>query len=83
MRFGEQYKKGIPIEVVPLAYLPIKMKIEENFGGSVELRMAKVKAVSVLFIDNWLFILEDIAHEEYGFQEYNLTFCILINRVPF
>lgn len=25
---GDQYQKGVPIEVVPMAYVPIKNKIE-------------------------------------------------------
>lgn len=47
----------IPIEVLPLAYVPIKSTIEEHFGGSVELRMAKAKAGPVV-TDNSNFILD-------------------------
>lgn len=54
---GDQYKKGIPIEVVPLAYVPISMKIEEKFGGKVVLRMAKAKAGPCV-TDNGNFILD-------------------------
>ena len=43
---GEQYKKGIPIEVLPIAFQPIKNKIKEILGGEAVLRMAKMKAVS-------------------------------------
>lgn len=28
VKLGDQYLKGIPIEVVPMAYVPIKKKIE-------------------------------------------------------
>lgn len=56
-RFGDQYKKGIPIEVVPMAYAPIKQKIQDNFGGIVDLRMAKVKCGPIL-TDNGNFILD-------------------------
>lgn len=45
---GEQYKKGIPIEVIPLAYVPVMNKIKSYFGGKVDLRMAKMKAVSLV-----------------------------------
>lgn len=54
---GEQYKKGIPIEVVPLAYLPIKQKIEKHFGGELKLRMAVAKAGPCV-TDNGNFILD-------------------------
>lgn len=45
-RLGEQYKKGIPIEVVPMAYTAIQRRIEDSYGGSVKIRMALAKAVS-------------------------------------
>lgn len=54
---GDQYKKGIPIEVVPMAYVPIAKKIQEKFGGNVELRMAKAKAGPCV-TDNGNFILD-------------------------
>lgn len=54
---GEQYKKGIPIEVVPMAYIPIKQKIEQEFGGIVKLRMAVAKAGPCV-TDNGNFILD-------------------------
>ncbi|KAL3265824.1 hypothetical protein HHI36_010020 [Cryptolaemus montrouzieri] len=54
---GEQYKKGIPIEVVPMCYLPIIKKIQENFGGTVTLRMAQSKAGPVI-TDNGNFIID-------------------------
>lgn len=43
---GEQWKKGIPIEVIPMAYCPVKLKIEKELGGQAVLRQAKAKAVS-------------------------------------
>lgn len=48
-RLGQQYKKGIPIEVVPMAYVPIKKKIEEYYGGVAKIRMAVAKAVSCYY----------------------------------
>lgn len=54
---GEQYKKGIPIEVLPLAYMPIKNKVERRFGGSLQLRMAIAKAGPCV-TDNGNFILD-------------------------
>ncbi|XP_064120660.1 ribose-5-phosphate isomerase-like [Macrobrachium nipponense] len=43
---GEQWKKGVPIEVVPMAYRPVQMKLESLLGGKAVLREAKSKAVS-------------------------------------
>ncbi|XP_014236257.1 ribose-5-phosphate isomerase [Trichogramma pretiosum] len=56
-KLGEQYKKGVPIEVVPMAYVPVMKKIENHFGGSVTLRMAMKKAGPVV-TDNGNFILD-------------------------
>lgn len=56
-QLGDQYKKGIPIEVVPLAYVPITKKIEQKFGGKIVLRMAKAKAGPCV-TDNGNFILD-------------------------
>lgn len=54
---GEQYKKGIPIEVIPFAYVPIKQKIQKQFGGTLKLRMAIAKAGPCV-TDNGNFILD-------------------------
>lgn len=56
-KLGQQYKKGIPIEVSPMAYVPIKMRIEKTFGGTVVLREAVMKAGPVV-TDNGNFILD-------------------------
>ncbi|XP_012259041.2 ribose-5-phosphate isomerase isoform X1 [Athalia rosae] len=56
-KFGDNYKKGIPIEVVPFAHVPIKLKIEEKFGGTAEIRMAKAKYGPIV-TDNGNFILD-------------------------
>lgn len=68
-KLGQQYKKGIPIEVVPMAYIPIKNKIESNFGGSAGLRMAVAKAGPCVtdngnFILDWKFTNPDVNWEE-------------------
>ncbi|GBP33141.1 Ribose-5-phosphate isomerase [Eumeta japonica] len=57
---GDHYKKGIPVEVIPMAYVPIKNKITTLFGGDVKLRNAIAKAGPVVtdngnFILDWLF----------------------------
>lgn len=56
-KLGEQYKKGIPIEVVPMAYVPIRNKVAAKYGGSLKLRMAVAKAGPVV-TDNGNFILD-------------------------
>lgn len=60
---GQQYKKGIPIEVVPMAYVPIKQKIEKDFKGELKLRMAINKAGPVV-TDNGNFILDWIGYDQ-------------------
>lgn len=54
---GDQWKKGIPIEVTPMGYIPIKRRIENAYGGIAELRMAVAKA-GPLVTDNGNFILD-------------------------
>lgn len=44
-RLGQKWKKGIPIEVIPMAYKPIQQKIETKYGGEAILRMSADKAV--------------------------------------
>eukprot|EP00062_Callorhinchus_milii_P012938 gi/632960495/ref/XP_007896227.1/ PREDICTED: ribose-5-phosphate isomerase [Callorhinchus milii] len=54
---GEKWKRGIPIEVIPKAYLPLTRTIAARFGGVAELRMAVSKA-GPLVTDNGNFILD-------------------------
>ena len=56
-QLGENWKKGIPIEVVPMAWKPVKIKIEKDFGGEAPLRMSVNKA-GPLVTDNGNFILD-------------------------
>ncbi|XP_036301602.1 ribose-5-phosphate isomerase isoform X1 [Pipistrellus kuhlii] len=53
---GDQWHKGIPIEVIPMAYVPVSRAVTQKFGGVVELRMAINKAGPVV-TDNGNFIL--------------------------
>ncbi len=39
-----QWTRGLPIEVIPFAYKPVKIKLD-MMGGTADLRMAKHKAV--------------------------------------
>ncbi|NVM16883.1 MAG: ribose 5-phosphate isomerase A [Candidatus Lokiarchaeota archaeon] len=53
---GEHWKKGVPIEIIPLAHVPI-MKRLEKLGGTPVLRMAQAKAGPVVS-DNGNFIID-------------------------
>jgi ribose 5-phosphate isomerase A len=53
---GEQWKKGVPVEVIPGAYVPL-MKKFVAMGGKPVLRMGKSKAGPVV-TDNGNFILD-------------------------
>ena len=53
---GENWKKGVPIEVIPLGYIPIMKKLEK-LGGQPKLRMALAKA-GPLITDNGNFIID-------------------------
>ncbi|RLN26696.1 hypothetical protein BBJ28_00012029 [Nothophytophthora sp. Chile5] len=55
-QLGEQWTQGVPIEVIPMAYVPLMRKMEE-FGGEPVLRMAKSKAGPVV-TDNGNFVLD-------------------------
>ncbi|KAL4694117.1 hypothetical protein H8959_013382 [Pygathrix nigripes] len=54
---GDQWHKGIPIEIIPMAYVPVSRAVSQKFGGVVELRMAVNKAGPVV-TDNGNFILD-------------------------
>ncbi|XP_046850561.1 ribose-5-phosphate isomerase-like isoform X2 [Xenia sp. Carnegie-2017] len=54
--FGEQWKRGIPVEVIPMAYSPVILALE-NLNLTPILRMAKNKAGPVV-TDNGNFILD-------------------------
>ena len=53
---GENWKNGVPIEIIPLAYKPL-MKNFEKLGGKPVLRMAQAKA-GPLITDNGNFIID-------------------------
>ncbi|XP_008314370.1 ribose-5-phosphate isomerase [Cynoglossus semilaevis] len=54
---GQQWKKGVPIEVIPMSYIPVSRTIARCFGGEARLRMAVSKAGPVV-TDNSNFILD-------------------------
>jgi len=55
---GQQWKKGVPIEVIPIAYVPVMKKIEK-LGGKPKLRMAVAKAGPVVSDNGGLIIDAD------------------------
>lgn len=55
-KLGENWKKGVPIEVIPIAQVPL-MKKFEKLGGKPILRMAIAKA-GPLVTDNGNFIID-------------------------
>nr|CAG4634953.1 EOG090X0ACL [Alona affinis] len=55
---GEQWTKGIPIEVIPGAYHAIKNRIEKTLGGKSELRMSGASKAGPVVTDNGNFILD-------------------------
>lgn len=59
-KLGTSWKKGVPIEVLPLAYRPVQLQIEKSLKGKAELRMAVQKMGPVVtdngnFLIDWLF----------------------------
>ncbi|KAL6105904.1 rpia [Pungitius sinensis] len=54
---GQQWRKGVPIEVIPMAHVPVSRTIAKRFGGEANLRMAVSKAGPVV-TDNSNFILD-------------------------
>jgi len=65
---GQRWSKGVPIEVIPMAYIPIINSLETEFGGKVVLRMAKSKAGPVV-TDNGNFIVDWIFEEPKSFND--------------
>ncbi|XP_023161630.2 ribose-5-phosphate isomerase [Drosophila hydei] len=78
LRLGEQWCKGIPIEVSSMAYVPVKHKIEELYGGEAQLRTALNKAGPIVtdngnFLMDWRFV----AQREYDWDEVNRTISMI------
>jgi len=73
---GENWHKGVPIEIIPLALVPIMMKLEKLNGKPV-LRMAKAKAGPVVS-DNGNFIID----VDFGLIENPLDLNLKILQIP-
>jgi len=55
-KLGENWKKGVPVEIIPISYAPLMRKLKK-LGGTPTLRMAQAKAGPVVS-DNGNFILD-------------------------
>ncbi len=55
-KLGEKWNKGIPIEIIPIAHMPLSKKMSK-LGGKPILRLAKAK-LGPLITDNGNFILD-------------------------
>ena len=55
-KLGMNWKKGVPIEVIPMAYVPLMKKLKK-MGGKPILRMAQSKS-GPLITDNGNFIID-------------------------
>uniref|UniRef100_A0A8C7CTB0 ribose-5-phosphate isomerase n=1 Tax=Oncorhynchus kisutch TaxID=8019 RepID=A0A8C7CTB0_ONCKI len=69
---GQQWKKGVPIEVIPMAYVPVSRTIAKRFGGEAVLRMAISKAGPVV-TDNSNFILDWKFEHTHNWKEVNIA----------
>ena len=55
---GQQWKKGIPIEVIPSAYRAVQQKILKKLSGQMVLRMSGSSKAGPVVTDNGNFILD-------------------------
>ena len=78
-RLGVAWKKGIPIEVIPLSFKVVSDKIQKTLGGQVILREAVSKAGPVV-TDNGNFLLDWIfdTNKSYDWKEVETT----LNVIP-
>ncbi|KAI9906725.1 hypothetical protein PsorP6_003386 [Peronosclerospora sorghi] len=76
-KLGEQWTQGVPVEVIPTAYVPLILKIEQDFGGKPVLRMARCKAGPVV-TDNGNFVLD----VNFGVISDPKTLCNRIKLLP-
>uniref|UniRef100_M4BAQ5 ribose-5-phosphate isomerase n=1 Tax=Hyaloperonospora arabidopsidis (strain Emoy2) TaxID=559515 RepID=M4BAQ5_HYAAE len=76
-KLGEHWTQGVPVEVVPMAYVPLMRYLEEKFGGKPVLRMGKCKAGPVV-TDNGNFVLD----VNFGEIDDPKTLCDSLKLVP-
>ncbi|XP_052772574.1 ribose-5-phosphate isomerase-like [Mya arenaria] len=69
---GTTWKKGVPLEVVDLAYRPVQIHIERLLGGSAKLRLATQKMGPVV-TDNGNFIIDWVFDRPGDWNQINTT----------
>ena len=78
-KLGLNWKKGVPIEVIPMAYFPIMGKLKA-LKGDPKLRMAQSKS-GPLITDNGNFILDVVFGKISDPEKVNLQLKTLIGVV--
>ncbi|KAL4231856.1 hypothetical protein ACF0H5_009432 [Mactra antiquata] len=69
---GTTWTKGVPIEVVGMAYKPVLLQIMKTLGGTAQLRMASKKMGPVV-TDNGNFIIDWIFDKPGNWKDINTT----------
>ncbi|XP_053406917.1 ribose-5-phosphate isomerase-like isoform X2 [Mercenaria mercenaria] len=67
---GTNWKQGIPLEVVDIAYRPVQLQVTQLLGGSAELRMGKSK-MGPCVTDNGNFIIDWVFDKNGNWHEIN------------
>jgi len=75
---GEQWHKGVPIEVIPSAYTAVRRKIEKHLGGKVTLRMSGSSKAGPVVTDNGNFLLDWQFDSALNWKEVEST----LNMIP-
>jgi len=75
---GEQWQKGIPIEVIPSAYKAVHQRIEKHLGGKVTLRMSGSSKAGPVVTDNGNFLLDWEFNSVLNWKEVEIT----LNMIP-
>ncbi|XP_064631566.1 ribose-5-phosphate isomerase-like [Lineus longissimus] len=73
---GTTWKGGVPIEVIPMAYVTVIRKMEDKLGGEAVLRMASKKA-GPLVTDNGNFIVDWIFDKDCDWDQVNTQICLI------
>merc|ERR1711928_45123 len=75
---GEQWQKGIPIEVIPSAYKAVHQRIEKHLGGKVTLRMSGSSKAGPVVTDSGNFLLDWEFDRVLNWKEVEMT----LNMIP-
>lgn len=57
-RLGEKWTKGIPLEVMPMAYEAVRQQIQERLGGTVNLRLSASGKAGPVVTDNGFYLMD-------------------------